>query len=331
MKKLAISIVTYNRAKHIREDLSAIAQPTKECDIDIYIYDGSTDILTEQVANQYIEKGNSHIHYFHIGQSLPTSESFVKRLECAIHMPEAEYVWLSGDKFMIRPEHYSEIFPYIEKSYDIITIYGNILNGTRKFNRASSFLDYAIVPITHIGSTIIKKKLIESYNIQQEMKAQPAFGPQFIYLQAIAKCEDFKGIVIDAGNQANVMSRYNTKSGSTGRMWSTWVLWWYSFIKSLPSAYDDVRGNLYNRPDLQMFFFSFKELLRQRSEGQFDCKKYWEYREYVKKVIVMPHIFVFCISLLPKNFAKWLWSNYDYGKRICSWAKSGVKLIGEKL
>ncbi len=43
MKKLAISFVTFNRAKHIKEDLDIIAQPTKDLNIDIYIYDGSTN------------------------------------------------------------------------------------------------------------------------------------------------------------------------------------------------------------------------------------------------------------------------------------------------
>lgn len=332
MKKLALSIITCNRSKHIREDLAFIAQPTREQNIDIYIFDGSLNDCTQYVVNQYIMKGNDHIHYFHMSKAVSVSENFCERLDNAIHVPEARYVWLSGDKFVIRPENYQKIFSYIEESYDIITVYGQgVLKGSRRFNEVGGFVDYAIVPITHLGSTIIKKELIEPYNLQREMRKQPAFGPQLIYLRAIADSDSFKGAVIDAGSRDRIVSRYKTESSTVGSMWSAWVLWWYRFIEELPAVYDTVRENLYNKPDLQLGFFSLKELLRQRSEDQFECKKYWECREYAKKVIVMPAVFVFCISLFPRNFAKWLCLNCDYGKRVCDWIKDGVRLIGEKL
>lgn len=332
MKKLVISIVTYNRAKHIREDLAAIAQPTKECDIDIYIYDGSSNRQTEYVVEEFLRRGYDHIYYFRTDKQVLASDSIYQRIERALTEPHADYIWLCGDKFVIGPEHYVKILSYVDKSYDIITIYGGtVLKGTREFNKASRFLNYVIVPITHLGSTVIKKELIESYNIREECSKLSAFGTQLIYLRAIETIKEFRGVVIDGERQVSIGTRYKTKSGTYSQMWPTWVKGWCKFIDAVPSAYDDVRKNLYNRPDLQLGFFSLKELLRQRSEGQFDCKKYWEYKEYVKKVIVMPHVFVFCISLLPKNSAKWLWSNYDCGKRVYSWAKSGVKLIGEKL
>lgn len=331
MKKLAISIVTYNRAKHIREDLETIAQPTKEYGIDIYIYDGSTDMRTEWVVDQYIEMGYKHIHYFHADRQLSTMESVISRLSAALEEPDSEYVWLSGDKFVVRPEYYPEILSYIEKSYDIITIYGNILNGTQRFTKVDSFANYAIVPLTHWGSTVVKKRRIEPFKFKNECERNGSFTIPLIYLRAIASCDDFKGVVIDTGKGAGITSRYKTLSSAYARMWQPWVINWYRFINLLPSAYDNVRENLYNKPDLQCRFFSLKELVRQRSEGQFDCKKYWECREYVKKVIVMPRVFVFCISLLPRCVAKWLWKIYRFGGKIFSWMKSGVRLIDEKL
>lgn len=333
MKKLAISIVTYNRAKHIREDLAVIAQPTKDMGIDIYIFDGSTNESTRRAAEQYIAKGYDHIHYFHSDKQLSPFESVMQRYECAFRMPDAEYVWLSGDKFMIRPEHYSEIFYYIKKSYDIITIYGNILRGTRIFTTANHFADYAIVPITHFGSTIIKKKLIAPYDIQQELRDPLAssFGIQYSYLKLIALCEKFKGVVIDVGCQVNIGSRYNTKSGSYSQMWPVWIRQWYYFIKRLPHNYDNVKEKLYCRPDLQMGFFSFKELLRQRSESQFDWIKCWEYRKYIKKVIVMPWVFVLWISLFPQSIAKWIWQHYSRIEKVAALGKNYMRLTGEKL
>ena len=159
---------------------------------------------------------------------------------------------------------------YIDKSYDIITIYEKILKGTREFEDVSGFADYAIVPVTQFGSTIIKKKLIELYSIKKARKNIAAFGVQFIFLLAIGNCKIFKGVVIDGGEQATVLSKFLTRSGSLSSMWNSWIKDWYKFIDLLPDAYNSVKEGLYNRPDLQMGFFSIKELLRQRSEEQFD-------------------------------------------------------------
>lgn len=330
MKKLAMCLVTYNRPKHIREDLDIIAQPTKEYGIDIYIYDGSTDMRTEHVVTQFRDKGYDHIHYFHTEKQLSTTESMIQRCEDALHMPDAEYVWFCGDKFIVRPEHYAKILEYIDKSYDIITIYGFALKGTRKFNRVSGYADYAMVPITLWGANIIKKKLIEPYSVREEVDKTLSFCIQSVYLQAIAKCEEFKGVVIDVGNRVNVWSRYQTPSASHSSMWSEWVVTWYRFIESLPEDYDDVREKLYNRMDIKMNFFSFRNMLWQRSEGQFGWQDCWKDRKLAQKVIVMPYVFVLAISLLPQDAAKRLWPVVDYIRETYAWIKNSVRLIGEK-
>lgn len=306
MKKLAISFITYNRAKHIKEGLDIMSLAAKQHGIDIYIYDGSTNTQTEYVVKQFMENGHDHIHYFHADKDLSPVDNQIQRLDNALKGPDAEYVWMCGDRFVIKPEYYSEIMSYIDKSYDIITIYERILNGTKIFHKPDKFACYAIVPLTNWGSTIIKKNLIEKFDLREELDKILSFTISSIYLQAIDK-RGFKGVVIDGGKQAKIVSRYKTKSGSLSTMWSDWVINWHQFIEGLPSVYDGVKKYLFNKPDLQMRFFSLDELLRQRSEGQFDWKLYMKCRKYVKKVIVMPNVVVFAIAILPRNIAKWLY------------------------
>lgn len=308
MKKLAMIILTFNRAKHIKEDLEAVAEQTKEHDIDIYVYDGSTNMHTEYIVKYYIKMGYSHIHYIHMINDKSPREGFSQRLNDALQNSNAEYVCVCGDRFVLKPEFYSKIESYIIKSYDIITIYSGILQGTKEFNKADKFADYTIVPITQIGSTIIKKSLISQFDMTEIRKFNPSFGFQSTYLLSIANIKEFKGVVIDGEKKVNVPSKFDTKSGSQSYMWDAWISEWYHFISSLPDTYDNIREGLFNKPDQQAGFFSAKELLRQRSQGQFDWKKYLAYRKYVKKVIVMPGAFVFGISLLPQNVAKFFYS-----------------------
>ena len=99
VKKLAISFITFNRAKHIKEDLDRIVKPTKDLNIDIYIYDGSTNLHTKYVVNNFLNNGYDHIHYFHIENTI--ADSVTQRLSKALFEPDAEYVWLCGDKFVL--------------------------------------------------------------------------------------------------------------------------------------------------------------------------------------------------------------------------------------
>ena len=307
MSKLAISFITYNRAKHIKEDLDIIAQPTKECDIDLYIYDGSADVRTEYVVKQYMMKGYDHIHYFRTDKTMSLTDSANQRIINALIVPDAEYIWLCGDKFVIKPEYYSEILSYIDQSYDIITIYGGILKGTREFNKPSRFLDYAIVPITHFGSTIIRRELLELSDIHKAREENKSFSVPLIYLRVIANLENFKGIVIDGGKQVNISSQYQVKRGWQSCVWDTWVLNWYQFICLLPDTYENVRKNLFSRIDKEVHFFSIRMLLLQRSEDQLNLKIYMKCRKYARKIIIASNMTILGIAILPRSIAKWLY------------------------
>lgn len=298
--KLAISFITYNRAKHINEDLSKIALPTQKKGIDIYIFDGSTNNETELVVKKYREKGYEHIFYFHYEDNL---ESTQKRMEDALFLPDAEYIWFSGDKFVVSPNNYDVILKYVDQSFDMITIYGKPIKKTRCFHNPVKYVEYSIIPFTQFGATIIKKELIEGKDIKSLREEFPGFWKMMLYIRAIDKA-DFKGVTIAVSPKGIINSRYKTKSNSWSYMWDTWVKDWYYTISSMPARYNIIKEKIMNRPDKDLGFFSIKQLFRQRSEGQFDFKKCIEYRKYFSKVILVPDILVYFISLVPKKIAK---------------------------
>ena len=93
--------------------------------------------------------------------------------------------------------------------------------------------------------------------------------------------------MIDGGQQAFKTSRYKTPSKSRSYMWDTWIIRWNQFINLLPDAYDNIKKQLFNKPDLQMGFFSFKEFTTSAVRGtillekifgmQGTCKKDYRY------------------------------------------------------
>lgn len=298
--KLAISFITYNRAKHIREDLEKISDATKKKGIDIYIFDGSTNDATKNVVYDFISKGYDHIYYYHYNDDY---ESSSQRMKDALLMPDSEYIWFCGDKFLISPKNYDILLDCADKSYDIITIYNKSLNGTKYFSDPVKYVEYCIIPFTHFGATIIKKELIKELDINLRKEYQ-GFWKMLIYIQAINK-SNFKGIAIHIHQDSlSILSKYQTKSGSRSCMWDIWIKDWYNTIINLPERYNKIKEEIINRPDKDLHFFSFTELMKQRAEGQFDLKKCLEYREYISQVIVMPDLFVYFISMIPRNLAK---------------------------
>lgn len=307
MNKLAISIITFNRAKHIREDLKVIADATARKGIDIYIFDGSTNNETRNIVESYERRGYKHIYYFHYENNVVQSQ---KRMEDALFFPEAEYIWFCGDKFLISPENYDLILFYLNQDYDMVTMYDEALNGIKRFIDPVKYVEYCIVPFTHFGATIIKKQLLNGFNIGELRNQSPSYWKTILYILAISKRE-FKGIALHINHDSlQIDSRYITQSGSYDRMWDIWVKDWYEAIMSLPRQYNSIKKVVLNRIDREMKFFSTKELLRQRIGGQFDLKRCFEYRKYFPKVIVLPATYVFVLSMIPRKVAKVLYKIY---------------------
>ena len=296
-KKLAISIITYNRPKHIQEYLNYIIKPTQEKNIDIYIYDGSTNRATEHIVDGFINKGYNHVLYFHYEE-----DAIHERINDAILKPDAKYIWFCGDKFIINPINYDTILEHIDRDYDIITMYDCGLNGTKYSNNSVEYVKYSIVPFTHFGAVIIKKELLSEEVIDRYNNSYPAFARMRSYIE-IATKKDFRGATLHL-KDLRILSKYKTRSASESMMWEVWVIQWYNMINSIPKAYDNVKDDLFCAMDKRMIFFSMYELLKQREEQQFDFKMCRQNKKIVNKVICLPYIIVECISILTPGMAK---------------------------
>lgn len=297
--KIAISFLTYNRAKHIEEDLEAIAQETLKKDIDIYIFDGSTDRETEMAAGKYMEQGYHQIHYRHYENE---AASRFQRTKDALLSPDAEYIWFCGDNFVVHPKYYDDILKYVDLSYDIITIYDKSVKETKSYSNPADYVIEAMVPFTHYGAVIIRKELLLGLDVHDRIcQLSPTFWVMLLYMRAIDKT-DFNGAVIRiALGQLRIRSKYVTKSESDAHMWDVWIKNWYLTVTNMPDRYDEIKEAAFHKIDKDLHFFGWKALLLQRAEGQFDKNKCIEYKEYVSKVVLLPYWIVYLISIMPED------------------------------
>ncbi len=306
MARLAISVITRNRAKHIREDLHFIAEAAQKKGIDIYIFDGSTDDSTKNAVYAYINKGYSNIKYLHYIDNWENG-NIPERFIDAFMMPDTDYCWVCGDKFIVKPQNYDIVLELVEKDYDIITLYDKCFDGTRTFSNSSDFVDYCIVPLTHWGSTIIKKSLMNKIDIRQELVDNQSFWVVKSYVKAIDKVS-FSGIALHINkSQFKIESKYVTRGGTEHTMWDTWIYNWCRLIDSFPEKYKSIRSGLYSRLDKEVSLFSLKELLRQRSTNQFDIDKVTQYQKEAKRVVLLPMGIVYLIAAIPGKIVKMIY------------------------
>lgn len=298
MKLLSLSIITYNRPKHIKEQLQYIAKDTKEKDIDIYIYDGSTNGATKKIVKKYIDEGNDHIRYFYYEDSLEKSR---QRVMDAMLKPDSEYTWLCGDRFIVNPKHYDVILDHAKEKFDIITIYDTALNGTRYFEDSVKYLEYSIVPFTHFGATIVRKDILGNEIRKEFLDHFPNFARVRYLIDSISG-NQFRGVTLHI-KDLRINTRYSTPSLSDSKMWDVWIKEWYLMVESIPEKYGKSRENLYSILDKRMQFFTINKLLKQRAQRQFGLIKCIEYYKYVHKVVLMPYAVVLFIAALPPELA----------------------------
>lgn len=307
VSKLAICFITYNREKNIEEDLRHIAQTASRLGVEIYIFDGSLSNKTQAVTERYIVKGYQNIHYRHYGEQ-NVQKNTVQRVADVFTIPDVDYIWLCGDKFLVSKHNYKFILDYIDQGYDIITMYDRFLNGIRFFDDAAEFVEYSLIPLTHFGSTIIRKDLFEKLDINKIVNEWSSFGIWYLYISAINK-EKFKGITVHFNKDCFlVQSRYNVRSHCQNHMWDTWIKDWYNIVMHLPARYKKIQFKIINKINRETHFFGVKELLRQRSEKQFDLKKCIQYKNYIRATVPKPIIKIYLIALIPPRAANAIYS-----------------------
>ncbi len=307
--KLAISIVTYNRPKHIKEFLNLVSFQTRLLGIGVYIFDSSSNRLTADVVGRFQDEGGQNIYYYKYLEDKEPRER-LKKFSDALDLPEAEYIWLCGDKFMLYPKNYALILDFLSHDYDIMTMY-HIGDGIKYYDDAVQFFSECAVPLTHYGSTIIKKSLLEPYNADwlNQLADEQLYHVAFtVYANAIANKKSFQGVYVQIDSTCFLKkSRYVTPSEYEGAMWDIWVEKWYHSVMSLPKSYNKAKKNILCSMDKELHWYSFKNLLLQRSGGQYSVKKFLKFRKYARQIIQIPEWIVFCVSCLPQKVAGYLY------------------------
>lgn len=150
--KLEIFIITYNRAKYLKNTLKSLFEdnsPLKNCDITV-INNNSID-ATDEICCEYLSKFHN-FHYvknrYNIGFSDITQAYF---------MSTKEYIWVLADDDYLDFSHFSELKEAINRGDDTICCCRHILDTPQKANNLSDIF----IQLTLVSAGIYRRSIFD--------------------------------------------------------------------------------------------------------------------------------------------------------------------------
>ena len=94
--KLAVCIPTYNRPEVIEEFIQTCARQYLQHQFDIFIYDSSEDIQTEEVVKEY-KKQFSNLYYTKVAPEIHSNMKVYNIFREFGHSLKYDYLWVCSD------------------------------------------------------------------------------------------------------------------------------------------------------------------------------------------------------------------------------------------
>lgn len=296
-KILTISIPTRNKIL-LENNLKHILDCTLKNKIKVLICDNCESDEIEELYNK-IRLQYSNVDYV----KNKKEKNFDINCLNALKLPETTYIWVIGDGLIPDSSKIQKILKILEKDYDFIIFdfMGRLRREDIKNNYENEveFFKDICWHATLLGSTIVKKKLIEE---TLKLNSSKYIGSFFIHLGVLLEAisnENFKGLI----EKGEVCKRNNLKNGST---WShftfgTFCEGWIKFINLLPETYNSEKEHVIKYHGIKSKLFSIKGFILIRLVSkEYSLKDIYRNRKNIKRITNVPLILIYIIWLFPK-------------------------------
>ena len=302
MNRKALIIPT-NTPPHLEGLLEEIASPAHIYNLDLFIYDSSTDYASQNLVEEYIAKGSKNIHY--IKSNLPQHASGIDEKvyqACRDVIKEYPFSWFTSDSIIPNLPlclTYLEKFPLTE--FDVL-----IFNSTDKPTEAIRIYDSPVEfyrnyawRMTLLSSTLISSKYVKKMveGSKRTLGTVPLWYPMAVFTH-LSAARTFTGVCVEAPNVYTSNPKRSRKSFwwvAGNSLWQ-WGEEWVNSVQSLPKAYDSVKKEVMLSHDRHTGIFSFQSLLKMAPDNNLTPEKIAAFKPYARLVTKTP-IFLFYLAM----------------------------------
>lgn len=309
--KLAVCIPTYNRPEVIEEFIQTCARQYLQHQFDIFIYDSSEDIQTEEVVKEY-KKQFSNLYYTKVAPEIHSNMKVYNIFREFGHSLKYDYLWVCSDSIRWSQEVLNSVDTYTKKKYDIIipNYRDTEKIGDKEYcDKNSLFLDCAW-HMTLYGATILNVSTMLS-DVNWESLTEKYAVPECInhshvafYFEKINCMNKWKAIHLSFPTSVLTASGLKEYSGWRSETFYVWCHCWPAMINKLPDCYQNkekviMKSGIYSETLL------YSNLRNLRKDGIFNLKIYLRYKKEWRYVTSVSELSLVLLAVVPSTIVKY--------------------------
>lgn len=313
-KKLALILVTANRALAVEGFLFGCARLFNKLGIDIIVYDSSKDNSTQKMVDKFSAIFDNVKYDFWDGKYDGVSIDNKVIDAYKKYASKYEYLWTSRDGLAITIDcMIDKINQSMSDDKDIIVVNSKDRNTNlpdyKEYTDCALFFKEQCAHMNTLGTFIVKSSFVLDVieNIPLDKKTYGMYFPMAFFHY----CANRR---LSADLQVGILWNHNY-GASRSSFWTRKILWqwakcWSEMINDLPEVYDKYKKDVLKIKTADFKPFSFFYLAHARFHGGLTIQEINKYKKYFPQVCETPLWQFYFLAILPKFLAKKLGKTY---------------------
>lgn len=314
---LAVCIPTHNRSELISDTLNFELLALKSLGYDIYIFDSSTDDLTEKAILNFKKNGYNNLYLIKVNSNVTLREKVFSIFKNNSLYKNYKYIWLTNDVFGISNELLNIIQPHLNSDYSLIAINNKDKEkiGIKKYDNPNEFFKDFAWRSTLFGAIITSSEFLKSVDFYEvETNYKNEFFHLGLYFDTIIKIKDFRAIHINADNKV-YYSPIKKES-----FWKKYTLkiWCEDFQDAINQINVDYSNKKETIQKLGIYsgLFTLKGFIILRLENLFNIMLLKKYKEEIIKLSGLSIFELYLIASTPRFIIKLYFALKDFSRKL---------------
>lgn len=299
--ELLIAVPTADHPKLIMFYLAKTLDIALKHNIDICIYDASSNDETEKIVNKRILQGYHNLTY----RKYPSGALLEDRCEDIYVGSGYDYVWLCGDGCVLNISKDIDIVRNeMAKKKDLIC-FGNdtvYVDGYKEYSDSIEFCKECFTPSTYFGGVILNGKLISRELFDHCKKRYLEHAVPAVYYELFKDGHISATYIRQNFSEISVYKKHSV-ARKQGRNIYAFAQMFTETIWKLPEIYDPIKKDLEKALGYATGIYSWRNLWLMRVEGNLNMEIYKNNRRFLKIASdTKPWVYVL-ISICPEKIA----------------------------
>lgn len=279
-KELLIAVPTANHPKLIMFYLAKTLDNALKHNIDICIYDASSDDETEKIVQKRVSQGYHNLMYKKYSENTLLED----RCEDIYVDSGYEYVWLCGDGCILNlAKNIDIVRTEIDKKKDLIcfdndTVY---VDGYKEYTDAVEFCKECFTPTTYFGGVILKGNLISKDLFAYCKKRYMEQAVPAVYYELFKDGNISATYIRQNFSESSVYKKHSVAKKQKRDIYAFAQLFTETIWK-LPDIYNPVKKDLEKALGHTTGMYSWCNLWLMRAEGNLSLKIYVQNRKFLE-------------------------------------------------